>query len=72
VGYFAGQLQSLVRQDIIQVILSNVFRKSDFETIFETILVPFFGKLLGSAGQFLIIFFWNLWDNRAGSGFCNL
>jgi hypothetical protein len=36
-----GELQSLARQDIIQVILSNVFRKSDFETIFETNFVVF-------------------------------
>jgi hypothetical protein len=40
-GYNIGELQSLARQDIIQVILSNVFRKSDFETIFETISVSF-------------------------------
>jgi hypothetical protein len=43
-GYNIGELQSLARQDIIQVILSNVFRKSDFETIFETNFSVFLGQ----------------------------
>jgi hypothetical protein len=43
-GYNIGELQPLARQDIIQVILSNVFRKSDFETIFETNFSVFSGQ----------------------------
>lgn len=38
--YHISALLSLVRQVIIQEILSNFFRKSDFVTYFETIFMP--------------------------------
>jgi hypothetical protein len=44
--------QSCDKKDIIQKILSNVLRKSDFETIFATMRVPFWKRRSAMTSEF--------------------